>query len=57
VGQMGQLKRKTEFKKSVYKAVLVNDTRFGLRKLFLNQQDKPKTFSYNNPGRNWHGYN
>lgn len=54
---MGQLKRKTEFKKSVHKVVLVNDTRFGLRKLFLNQQDKPKTFSYNNPGRNWHGYN
>jgi hypothetical protein len=58
MGKMADLKRTKEFKKAaVYKAVKINDPRFGTRKIHLNQSEKPTTFSYANPGRNWWGYN
>jgi hypothetical protein len=53
---MANLKRKTEFKKEAkFKPVQINDTRFGVRKIYLNQSEKASTFSYANPGRNWWG--
>jgi len=49
-------KRKTEFKKATkYKAIKINDPRFGVRKIYLNQSEEPEIFSYANPGRNWWG--
>jgi hypothetical protein len=55
---MANLKRKTEFKKEAkFKPAQINDTRFGVRRIYLNQKEKPSTFSYANPGRGWHGYN
>jgi len=54
---MANLKRKTEFKKeALFKPAQVQDTRFGVRRIYLNQKEKPTTFSYANPGRAWHGY-
>jgi hypothetical protein len=53
---MANLKRKTEFKKeALFKPAQVQDTRFGVRRIYLNQKEKPTTFSYANPGRNWWG--
>jgi len=53
---MEQLKRTKEFKQTaLYKPVQVKDTRFGVRRIYLNQKEKPTTFSYANPGRNWWG--
>jgi len=53
---MEQLKRTKEFKQTaLYKPVQVKDTRFGVRRIYLNQTEKPTTFSYANPGRNWWG--
>ena len=33
--------RKSEFSASVDKPILVNDSRFGLRKLFINENERP----------------
>jgi hypothetical protein len=57
---MGQLKHKSkvtkEFKKeALFKPAQVNDTRFGIRRIFLNQREKPTTFSYSDPNTNWWG--
>jgi hypothetical protein len=54
---MEQLKRTKEFKQTaLYKPAQVKDTRFGVRRIYLNQKEKPSVFSYANPGRAWHGY-
>jgi hypothetical protein len=37
------------------KPAQIKDSRFGIRKIYLNTKDKPSVFSYANPGRNWHG--
>jgi len=53
---MANVKRSKEFKKEAkFKPVQINDTRFGVRRIYLNQLEKPTTFSYANPGRNWWG--
>lgn len=52
---MGKLKRKSEFKQPLFKPVQINDSRFGLRKFFLNQSERPSTFSYPDPNKNWWG--
>ena len=53
---MASVKRAKEFKKeALFKPVQIKDTRFGIRKIYLNQSEKPTTFSYANPGRNWWG--
>lgn len=49
------MKRTQEFQKAVMKPVQIRDSRFGLRKIYLNTKDKPSIFSYANPGRNWWG--
>jgi len=46
-----------EFKGSVNKPVTISDSRFGQRKIYLNQVDKPTVFVYANPNRGWWGYN
>ena len=49
------MKRSKEFKTSVDRPVVVNDSRFGLRKFFLRDQEKAKTGVYMNPGRGANG--
>jgi hypothetical protein len=54
---MESVKRQKEFKQvALYKPAQVKDTRFGVRRIYLNQKEKPSVFSYANPGRAWHGY-
>jgi hypothetical protein len=52
---MESVKRSKEFKQPLSKPAQINDTRFGIRRIYLNQKEKPTTFSYANPGRNWWG--
>jgi hypothetical protein len=55
---MANIKLNKEFKKeALFKPVQIKDTRFGVRRIYLNQKEKPTTFSYSNPGRSWWGYN
>lgn len=50
---MGRLT--SSFKKGNFKAVTVNDSRFGIRKINLNMDERPSILTYNNPGRHWWG--
>ena len=50
---MGRLTR--EIKQPKFKQVTVNDSRFGIRKLNLNMDERPSILTYNNPGRHWWG--
>jgi len=53
---MEQLKREKEFKKeALFRPAQVQDTRFGVRRIFLNQKEKPSVPSYANPGRAYWG--
>jgi hypothetical protein len=49
------MKRSKEFKISIDRPVTVNDSRFGLRKFFLRDQEKAKVGVYMNPGRGANG--
>jgi hypothetical protein len=49
------LKRAKEFKAAQPKLITVRDSRFGIRKIFLNDEEKPSIKSYMNPGRAYHG--
>lgn len=54
---MADVKLTKEFKKeALFKPAKVQDTRFGIRRIYLNQKEKPSTFSYADPGRSWWGY-
>ena len=33
--------RSAEFKEAVHKPIVVNDSRFGIRKFFINENEKP----------------
>ena len=44
-------RRKKAFKEGTPRHVTVNDSRFGIRKLFLNDTEKAKEGVYFNPGR------
>lgn len=48
-------KRKKEFDKSVAKPVTIKDSRFGIRKMFFNDNEKPSYTSYGSPGRGANG--
>jgi hypothetical protein len=48
------MSRKEEFK-NIAKPVLVNDSRFGLRKIYLSNSGKAKKGVYQNPGRGANG--
>lgn len=50
-----QVARSKEFKKSNIKPIVVNDSRFGLRRLFLNAQERPRIGLYAKPGRGQRG--
>ena len=55
---MATVKRTKEFNKEAgAKPVQIKDTRFGIRRIYLNQKEKPSTFSYADPGTSWWGYN
>jgi hypothetical protein len=46
--------RKKEFKQQGPKEVNIKDARFGIRRLFLNSQERPRVAQYMEPGRgNW----
>lgn len=47
--------RKNEFTKAVVKPVTFNDSRFGIRRLFLNKQERPRVAMYRQPGRGQNG--
>jgi hypothetical protein len=55
VGKVDTVKNKKEFKSAVFKPVQINDSRFGIRKIYLNTLEKPSILTYNNPGRHWWG--
>jgi hypothetical protein len=48
------MSRKKEFF-SITKPILVNDSRFGLRKMFLTKSGDAKKGVYNNPGKGANG--
>ena len=52
---MGKLKRTSEFKQALFRPAQIKEPRFGIRKIFLNQKEKPSTFSYADPNKNWWG--
>lgn len=47
--------RKKAFKETLVKPITVNDSRFGIRRLFLNTQERPRIKSYTKPGRGQNG--
>ena len=49
------MKRSKAFKEGHPKAPTINDSRFGLRKFFLRDQEKAKMGVYMNPGRGVNG--
>jgi len=49
------MKRNKEFKNANSRPVTINDSRFGLRKFFLRDQEKAKKGVYMNPGRGANG--
>jgi hypothetical protein len=49
------MKRSKEFKNSIDRPITINDSRFGLRKFFLRDQEKAKKGVYMNPGRGANG--
>lgn len=44
-----------EFANAIAKPIKVTDSRFGIRKIILNPNNKPSIFTYANPGRAWWG--
>lgn len=48
--------RKAVFNETRTRPAQISDSRFGLRKIYLNDNEIPSVFSYANPGRAWHGY-
>lgn len=49
------MKRKKEFKSSLKKPLSVSDSRFGLRKLYLNDREKPSIATYRTPVKGVNG--
>jgi hypothetical protein len=45
------MKRKSHFKKATPKPKIIKDSRFGVRKLYFNDMEKPSVAVYMNPGR------
>jgi len=53
--QMDPVKRKKEFKQSKTQQVTIQDSRFGIRRMFLNTQERPRIAQYRNAGRGPNG--
>ena len=49
------MNRKQTFKESLVKPITVNDSRFGIRRLLLNPQERPRIKGYTRPGRGQNG--
>lgn len=47
--------RKEEFKKSPEKEATISDSRFGIRRMFLNTQERPRVAQYAKPGKGPNG--
>jgi hypothetical protein len=47
--------RKKAFKESTEQPLTVNDSRFGIRRLFINSQERPRIATYNTPGKGPNG--
>ena len=47
--------RNKAFKGDKFKQVTIRDSRFGIRKMYLNEKEKPSVFTYQNPGRGARG--
>jgi hypothetical protein len=48
--------RSSEFKNAADKPIVVNDSRFGIRKFFINENEKPSIGGvYNLPGKGQNG--
>jgi hypothetical protein len=48
-------KRKKAFKESFVRPFKRSDSRFGIRKTYLDDKEKPSIFSYNSPGKGQNG--
>ena len=53
--QVFPMSKKKEFKNAVAKPITVNDSRFGIRRMFLNTQERPRIGMYMNPGKGPNG--
>ena len=49
------MKRKKVFKSAVAKPLTVRDSRFGLRKMYLNPNESPSIAVFNTPGKGING--
>jgi hypothetical protein len=49
------LKRKATFKETLVKPLTVNDSRFGIRRMFLSTQERPRIKGYTSAGRGQNG--
>ena len=45
------MKRKEEFKQPKHQEVTIKDSRFGVRRMFLNTQERPRIAVYQTPGK------
>jgi len=55
MGALVTMNRKQTFKESLMKPITVNDSRFGIRRLLLNPQERPRIKGYTRPGRGQNG--
>jgi hypothetical protein len=49
------MKRKKEFKMPKAQEVTIRDSRFGLRRMFLTAQERPRIATYSTPGKGPNG--
>lgn len=49
------MSRKKEFQPTKVKELAIRDSRFGLRKMFLNENEKPSIAVYGTPGKGPNG--
>jgi hypothetical protein len=49
------MKRNKVFKEPLAKPVTINDSRFGIRRMFLNSQERPRIKTYSSMGKGQNG--
>ena len=49
------MKRKESFKEPLAKPITIKDSRFGIRRMFLTSQERPRIAQYRNAGRGPNG--
>lgn len=52
---MDAVSRKKEFTQNEPEEVTISDSRFGIRRLFINRQERPRIATYSTPGRGPNG--